>query len=105
MAEVAGTQGFVHVDAGEAEAFGRRLLAQHGLSDTDAAIVAQCLVRADLRGVDTHGLQFLPHYLARVRAGLINPKPVLTPKRVTPVAALLHGDNGFGFVVGIRAIV
>ena len=61
----------------EAEAFGRRLLVQHGLSEADAATVAQCLVRADLRGVDTHGLQFLPHYLARVRAGLINPKPAL----------------------------
>jgi LDH2 family malate/lactate/ureidoglycolate dehydrogenase len=104
MAEAAGTQSFVHVEPEEAEAYGRRLLVHHSLSETDAAIVAQCLVRADLRGVDTHGLQFLPHYLARVRAGLINPKPVLTPKRVTPVAALLDGDNGFGFVVGTRAI-
>ena len=104
MATAATSQGFVHVDPGEAEAFGRRLLLAHGLSGADAATVAQCLVRADLRGVDTHGLQFLPHYLARVRAGLINPRPTLTPKRVTPVAATLDGDNGFGFVVGTRAI-
>jgi len=94
----------VHVEPDEAEAFGRRLLVAHGLPEEDAAIVARCLVLADLRGVDTHGLQFLPHYLARVRAGLINPRPALAPKRVTPVAATLDGDNGFGFVVGTRAI-
>jgi LDH2 family malate/lactate/ureidoglycolate dehydrogenase len=83
----------------EAEAFGRRLLAKHGLSEQDAATVAGCLVRADLRGVDTHGLQYLPHYLDRVRRGLINPKPKLKVDRATPVAAQLDGDNGFGFVV------
>ena len=104
MAGTATSQAFVQVEPEEAEAFGRRLLAAHGLPEADAATVAQCLVRADLRGVDTHGLQFLPHYLSRVRAGLINPRPSLTPKRVTPVAATLDGDNGFGFVVGTRAI-
>ena len=45
----------------------------------DAAIIAGCLVSADLRGVDTHGLCRLPIYLERVRAGLINPKPNLKP--------------------------
>src|SRR5262245_2578845 len=97
-------QDFVRVDAAEAEAFGQRLLTHHGLPPEDAAVVAHCLVRADLRGIDTHGLQFLPQYLARVRRGLINPRPVLSPRRVTPVAATLDGDNGFGFVVGMRAI-
>jgi LDH2 family malate/lactate/ureidoglycolate dehydrogenase len=70
----------------------------------DAAAVAQCLVSADLRGVDTHGLCRLPGYLDRLRRGLINPRPALEPKRVTPVAAALDGQDGFGFVVGTRAM-
>jgi LDH2 family malate/lactate/ureidoglycolate dehydrogenase len=101
---MASSQEFVRVDAAEAEAFGERLLRHHGLPREDAATVAHCLVRADLRGIDTHGLQFLPQYLERVRRGLINPRPVLEPRRVTPVAATLDGDNGFGFVIGMRAI-
>jgi LDH2 family malate/lactate/ureidoglycolate dehydrogenase len=68
--------------------------------DEHAATVASCLVSADLRGVDTHGLCRLPIYLERLRAGLINPHPALKPKRVTPVAAALDGENGFGFVIG-----
>jgi len=94
----------VYVEAGAADAFARRLLLAHGVPEHDAAIVAACLVGADLRGVDTHGLCRLPGYLDRLRRGLINPRPVLEPERVTPVAAALDGQNGFGFVVGTRAM-
>jgi LDH2 family malate/lactate/ureidoglycolate dehydrogenase len=94
----------VYAEAGAADAFARRLLVAHGVPDADAAVVAACLVSADLRGVDTHGLCRLPGYLDRLRRGLINPRPTLAPERVTPVAAALDGENGFGFVVGTRAM-
>ena len=87
-----------------ADAFARSLLQAHGVPAEDAATIAACLVRAELRGVDTHGLCWLPIYLERVRKGLINPRPALEVKRVTPVAASLDGQNGFGFVVGMRAM-
>ena len=76
----------------------------HGLPGDDAAIVARCLVRADLRGVDTHGLQTLPHYLERVRRGLINPRPNLKVERVTPMAGSLDGQDAFGFVVATHGM-
>ena len=94
----------VYVAAEAADAFVRTLLAAHGVPDKDAATIAGCLVSADLRGVDTHGICRLPGYLDRVRRGLINARPVLAPRRVTPVAAELDGQNGFGFVVGTRAM-
>src|SRR5215470_3787682 len=93
-----------YADPKEADAFGRRLLIAHGLSEHDATIVAGCLVRADLRGIDTHGLQYLPHYLDRVRRGLINPRPDLKVTQATPAAASLDGDNGFGFVVASKGM-
>src|SRR5580704_7827250 len=77
-----------YADADAAEAFGRRLLVAHGLPEDDAATVARCLVRADLRGVDTHGLQTLPHYL----------------ERVTPMVGALDGQDAFGFVVATKAM-
>ncbi len=79
--------GLVYASAVAADAFARSLLQAHPVPPEDAAIIAGCLISADLRGVDTHGLCRLPIYLERVRAGLINPKPNLVPKRVTPVAA------------------
>src|ERR1700692_2307769 len=103
-AEADTTQGPFYADADGAEAFGRRLLIAHGLPEEDAGPVARCLVRADLRGVDTHGLQLLPHYLERVRRGLINPRPNLKVERVTPMAGALDGQDGFGFVVPTKAM-
>jgi LDH2 family malate/lactate/ureidoglycolate dehydrogenase len=94
----------VTVTAEAADAFVQRLMIAHGVPEPDAATVAHCLVSADLRGVDTHGLSRLPGYLDRLRRGLINARPALAPKRVTPVAASLDGQDGFGFVVGMRAI-
>ncbi|HZR74201.1 Ldh family oxidoreductase [Bradyrhizobium sp.] len=93
-----------YVDAEAAEAFGRGLLIAHDLPEEAAATVARCLVKADLRGVDTHGLQTLPHYLERVRRGLINPRPNLKVERVTPVAGALDGQDAFGFVVATKAM-
>src|SRR5258707_1415058 len=97
-------QGPFYADAGAAEAFGRRLLVAHGLPEEDAATVARCLVRADLRGVDTHGLQTLPHYLERVRRGLINPRPNLKVERVTPMVGALDCQDAFGFLVATKAM-
>jgi LDH2 family malate/lactate/ureidoglycolate dehydrogenase len=86
------------------DAFVRRLLAAEGVPEDDAAVVAACLVRADLRAVDTHGLLRLPIYLERLRRGLVNARPALSPHRVTPVAAALDGHDGLGFVVATRAM-
>ncbi|UED84687.1 Ldh family oxidoreductase [Streptomyces profundus] len=88
----------------DAEDFATRLLLAHSLPEEDARTVARCLIEADLRGVDTHGLVRLPGYLRRVRAGLVNPRPELAPRRVVPSAASLDGQNGFGFVVATRAM-
>jgi LDH2 family malate/lactate/ureidoglycolate dehydrogenase len=94
----------VFVAAGEARAFTQRLLSNFKVPDADASTVAECLVRADMRGVDTHGIRRLPVYIDRLRRGLINPSPVLQPERVARAAAALDGRNGFGFVVATRAM-
>ena len=94
----------IFVGAQDAAAFARRLLARYGVPEHDADTVASCLVLADLRGVDTHGIRRLPVYVDRLRRGLINPTPRLRPERVARAAAALDGQNGFGFVVATRAM-
>ena len=94
----------VYVAPPDADAFVRALLIAHGVPEHDAATIAGCLISADLRGVDTHGIARLAGYLDRVRRGLINARSELKPRRVTPVAAELDGQNGFGFVIGMRAM-
>lgn len=92
------------VRAEEARRFTTDLIAHNGVPRADAEIMANCLVRADLRGVDTHGIVRLPGYLDRLRRGLINPSPALQPRDITPAVAQLDGENGFGFIIATRAM-
>src|SRR5215475_5374120 len=94
----------VLVPAADAAALAQRLLGAHGVPDVDATTISGCLVRADLRGVYSHGVVRLPGYLERVRLGLIDPAVRLTPNRVAHAAAELDGQNGFGFVIATRAM-
>ena len=96
--------GFLYASAGESDAFARRLLVALGVPADDAATIAKCLVLADLRGVDTHGLMRLPGYLERLRQGLITAAPKLTVEHNTPVAGALDGQHGFGFVTATYAM-
>lgn len=95
--------GLVYARADAARDFAANLIKAHGFSGEDAAIAAKCLIRADLRGVETHGMLRLPIYLDRVRRGLVNIKPSLNVERPMPAAASLDGDNGLGFIIGTRA--
>lgn len=49
-------QAMQHVSASDARSFVEKVLIGNGVSKENAVIVAKCLVEADLRGVDTHGM-------------------------------------------------
>ena len=55
------------VKADEAISFTVSVLTKHQVSYDDAVAVANCLVEADLRGVQTHGLSRLPVYVERLQ--------------------------------------
>ncbi|MHB8908145.1 MAG: Ldh family oxidoreductase [Syntrophales bacterium] len=75
-----------------------------GMTREEAAIAADALVRCNLRGVDTHGALRMLVYTEKLKRGFINPKPALRTLRETGATALIDGDNGFGQVVGSRAM-
>lgn len=82
----------------------RRLFAARGVPDEDAATVAEVLVEADLRGVESHGCTRVAGYLSMMKLGLLNPRPKVEVLRDTPSIAMLEGDQGFGIVVARRAM-
>ena len=87
-----------YVEASAARTFVEGVLKGNGVSADDASIVAKCLVAADLRGVDTHGINRIPSYMARIRQGALEPAVTPEVNKVTPVVAQVDGRNGFGFV-------
>lgn len=81
-----------------------RLFAELGVPAGDAETVAEVLVEADLRGVESHGATRVAGYVSMLRLGLLNPWPKVEVLRETPSLAMLEGDGGFGIVVAKRAM-
>ena len=80
-----------------------RIFAALGAPDADARWVAMLLVRANLRGHDSHGVIRIPQYVTSVRKGETNPRPAMRLLNETPTTAVLDGDLGLGQVVARRA--
>ncbi|RAH46194.1 Ldh family oxidoreductase [Aspergillus brunneoviolaceus CBS 621.78] len=98
MASTEGELPKVYIPAKQAQEYAESLLVENQVPADNAATIARCLVEADLRGVDTHGLNRLPSYMERLRQGVMNAKATPSLDIKTPVVALVDGNNGFGFL-------
>lgn len=68
------------LDSAALQSWAAQLLTSWGYREEDAAYIADTLVDANLRGVDSHGVIRLPAYYARIEAGLVAPAadPIVT---------------------------
>jgi LDH2 family malate/lactate/ureidoglycolate dehydrogenase len=94
----------INILPASAEALATEVLIAHGVPAARAALIASALLLADLRGVDTHGINRLPGYIDRVVAQVVQPAPELTFAEKAPTMALLDAKNTFGFVAGMLAV-
>ena len=67
----------IYVDGKALQAFTATVFEKVGLPVEDAAIEAEVLVWANLRGVDSHGVQRVAGYVRSVDAGHFNPRQCL----------------------------
>jgi LDH2 family malate/lactate/ureidoglycolate dehydrogenase len=83
--------------------FGAQVLGRLGVPGTDAELVADSLVTADLWGHPSHGMLRLGWYAARLRSGAMAART--EPRLVTDLGAIavMDGCDGVGQVVTDRA--
>lgn len=93
----------VRVGADALSRFVVDVLAGAGLGTDAAEVVADNLVDANLRGVDTHGVVRLEQYVTRLEAGGINPAPEVTVAETGAATAVVDADDGPGQVATLRA--
>ena len=77
-----------------------------GLNATqdEAELVADCLVRAEMKGIDTHGVHFLKLLSDRVDAHMIRIPTELKVVRDDGTTSILDGGNGLGQVAAHRGM-
>ena len=86
------------------EDFAAQIFAGAGMEAAHARTVAQVLVFANLRGVDTHGVSRIAQYVEMIDRGEINPTPALTVISDLPALAVLDADRAAGPVAMVRAV-
>ncbi len=79
-------------------------LLREKVAERAAECVAQGLTTTSLRGVDSHGIRLIHHYLAGVKSGRINPCPAYKITKKLPTTAVLDADNTFGHAAGMEAV-
>lgn len=75
-----------------------------GAEADEALLAAESLVRAEMRGTDTHGLPYLQLLVQRIEARMVTVPTQITVLRDEGATALLDGGNGIGQVAGWRAM-
>jgi len=88
----------LRVDALALRSFVDRCMSAVGCSKEQAAIVAEILVEADLRGVHSHGVNRLDMYISEVQAGEVDVNAVPEVVKDTDSVACVDGHNGLGMV-------
>ncbi|HBF37201.1 MAG TPA: malate dehydrogenase [Firmicutes bacterium] len=80
------------------------LLQKCGVTKSEAVIVADNLIEAELRGVRSHGVSLLTGYTERLKKGAINTKPEFKTLQEGASFLAIDADYALGAVAGKRAM-
>jgi len=94
----------VKIQAGRLREVSVQILKGLNATQDEAELVADCLVRAEMRGIDTHGVHFLKLLSDRIDARMIHIPTPLKVIREDHTTAILDGGNGLGQVAAHRAM-
>ena len=75
-----------------------------GIPENESDILTRCYMNADLRGVHTQGICFLPSICRSVRTGSLVSGARLEPVNEGACFALVDGNNGLGPVIATKGM-
>jgi len=83
---------------------GTKIFVAAGVPKVEAAWVTDCLVRSNLKGVDSHGVQQIPGYVGAIQKGNVKPGAKIKLLKETAGTALFDGGGGFGYTMARQAM-
>ncbi len=84
--------------------FCRQAYMKVGVPAGEAEIVADLLVRADLRGMETHGVTRLPIYIQRLQRGYVRKEASLSVVKEKGPTAFLDAHGSMGHISAFRGM-
>jgi ureidoglycolate dehydrogenase (NAD+) len=95
---------YINIPSNKIHTFIVNALLTVGVDKEIAQLCATGLVQTSLRGVDTHGIRLLPHYIGGIEGGRINGNPVFTFNKTSPSTGNFDADHTLGYSAGIIAM-
>jgi len=80
------------------------ILKGYGENKESALLAADCLVKADMRGISTHGTYLLIPMFQRVKAGMLNLPTKITLVKENNATSIIDGGNGLGQLAARKAM-
>jgi ureidoglycolate dehydrogenase (NAD+) len=68
------------------------------------APVVDGLIQTSLRGVDSHGVRLIPHYVKEIQSGRINIHPKFNFKKTSPSTGIFDANDTFGITASVNAM-
>ncbi len=90
--------------AADLSRFVEQILQAVGADENSAETTARALIGASLRGVDSHGLRLLPHYVKVLEGGRVKGKPQMRFEKRAAAVGRLDADHALGTTAGYRAM-
>ncbi len=98
------TEEFVRIPVEKLRNFMKDVFIGAGVPPDDAEICSDVLIAADLRGIDSHGIQRLKMYIDRIKKGIQYPITEWKIIKENQSSALIDANNGMGHVVSYHAM-
>jgi LDH2 family malate/lactate/ureidoglycolate dehydrogenase len=99
-----GTEKEKRVNWQQLQAHVARIFEACGMTREDAALLAETLVVADLRGCHSHGVLRVPEYVRKLRSGGVNPRGKPTVVRDSSTTLVVDGGNSMGQIGSVFAM-
>ena len=84
--------------------FSLKIFKEIGCPEDHAKLATEVLLKADLRGIDSHGIARLSGYVRLWEKKRVNSTPSIRIVHESPSTAVLDGDSGLGLVVAPKAM-
>jgi LDH2 family malate/lactate/ureidoglycolate dehydrogenase len=81
-----------------------RLFPSYGFSAEEGKAIAEILLRADLYGIESHGIHRMVRYDEEIRSGMVTVEAKPEIVHETPVSAVIDGHKAMGQLTAIQAM-
>ncbi len=90
---------YIEVDVKKLNDFVTEVFKKLNVPEDGARVIADVLIEADKRGVESHGVARLKRYVDGIKNGVMIPDAKPTIEKETPVSIVANGNGGLGQVI------